>query len=149
MSDLSLNCNWTPQIWSVVTLTDLRRPPSLTQSCAAKWARIQCLPVVSMVNWSIKIPPALLQLQSASNKPLCHRDLQGPRTLIHYSHCCFERLLWFLLPQWSRGSERSQWRPLSYPLSKRVSQRDSGRILTLSSFFLKKQSMLWFCHFAN
>lgn len=57
-------CNQAHQSRSVIIQTALRRPTSITLLRAAKWGRIQCLWVVR-VNWSIKIPAALLQLKAA------------------------------------------------------------------------------------
>lgn len=57
----------------IFCLTDLRHPTFTAQSHAAKWSRNIYVLVVLRVNWSIKIPIALL----VSYQPDCARHLQG------------------------------------------------------------------------
>lgn len=60
-------CNQARQSWSAIVWTGLRGSTSVTHLRAAMWGRIQHLPMVLRVNWSIKIPTALLQLKAALN----------------------------------------------------------------------------------
>lgn len=87
-------CNKAHQSWSVIILTDLRRPTSVTHLRDAKWGRIQNPPVMLRVNWSIKIPAALLQLETAlsvSDQPVSTSDTTSTISWLNfktlYLHC--------------------------------------------------------------
>lgn len=105
----AVTCNEAHQSWSVIILTDLRHPTSVTHLRDAKWSRIQNPPVVLRVNWSIKIPTALLQLKTAlsvSDQPLSTSEATSTISWLNFKRlylCCSTpgQNRWFCSSWWA------------------------------------------------